>query len=424
MREAIKHIPFGQVAEFRNGLNFGKDSHGKGCLLVGIPDFKDRFTPKYEALGEINPDGIAKTEDYLQKGDIVFVRSNGNKELVGRSLYVDKQVKALFSGFCIRARITSNAIDPNFCAYYTKTRTFKDSISSSAGTNINNLNQEILSQVKIPLFTKNEQLAIAKVLAVLDKKIECNNRINAELEAMAKTLYDYWFVQFDFPDENGKPFKSSGGRMVYNTTLNRDIPAGWKDITIADCASLSRGVTYGKNDVRSKDDIGVIGVLRATNITGNQVDLDDLVYLPEGTVSEDQFMNAFESLIVMSSGSKDHIGKNGIYYSDRKVAFGAFCSKLSINEGFVFYVSTFLNSPWFKVYIKNQCLGTNINNLTNDHIKECRLVKPDVKILTLFEKTMSEVYKKIASNSIENRVLKDLRDWLLPMLMNGQVTVA
>jgi len=119
----------------------------------------------------------------------------------------------------------------------------------------------------------------------------------------------------------------------------------------------------------------------------------------------------------------DHIGKNGIYYFDDPNAFGAFCSKLTIMKDFLFYVSTFLNTEWFKFYIKNQCLGTNINNLTNDHIKDCPLVKPDENVLVLFEKIVSSFHKRIAMNFIESRQLKELRDWLLPMLMNGQVTV-
>ena len=193
------HIKFSEVASFRNGLNFSKESHGEGCLLVGIPDFKDRFTPDYPSLNEIDPTGITKADDYLRKGDIVFVRSNGNKALVGRSLYIDREVRALFSGFCIRARLGDDKLDSRFCAYYTRTPAFKRAISASAGTNINNLNQGILGDVKLPLYPIERQLAITSLLGSLDSKIDLNNRINEELEGMAKLLYDYWFVQFDFP---------------------------------------------------------------------------------------------------------------------------------------------------------------------------------------------------------------------------------
>ena len=226
MSRDLKYKTFGKVAEFRNGLNFGKESHGEGCTIIGVPDFKDRFTPDYESLDQINPEGIVKGDDYLQKGDIVFVRSNGNKALVGRSLYIDKDIEALFSGFCIRARVASACVDNLFCAYYTRTAGFKAQIQTASGTNINNLNQDILGAVRIPLFSKGDQEKIAAVLYAIDAKIDCNNRINAGLKAMAKTIYDYWFVQFDFPNADKKPYKSSGGKMVYNATRSGTFPLG------------------------------------------------------------------------------------------------------------------------------------------------------------------------------------------------------
>ncbi|MGB0993949.1 MAG: restriction endonuclease subunit S, partial [Akkermansiaceae bacterium] len=239
MSEITNCARFGDVAEFRNGMNFSRESQGRGCLLIGIPDFKDNFKPNYETLSEINPTGVVHADDYLKKGDILFVRSNGNKALVGRSLFITKAIKAVFSGFCIRARVTDAKIDPEFCAYYTRTAHFKKSISSSAGTNINNLNQRILGDVRLPPFDLPTQQKIAAVLSALDAKIELNNRINAELEGMAKLLYDYWFVQFDFPitaaqaaamgkpQLEGQPYQSSGAPMTQNKTLKRDIPEGW-----------------------------------------------------------------------------------------------------------------------------------------------------------------------------------------------------
>ena len=115
-----RFVEFGEIAEFKNGLNFNKDSRGKGCLLIGVPDFKDNFSPQYNNLKEINPDGLSKENDYVKKGDLLFVRSNGNKALVGRSLYISKDIRALFSGFCIRARLNSDIIDPLFLKLITQ----------------------------------------------------------------------------------------------------------------------------------------------------------------------------------------------------------------------------------------------------------------------------------------------------------------
>jgi len=296
--------------------------------------------------------------------------------------------------------------------------------NSATGSIQDNINIEYLTSLKFKIPVKNYQDKIAAVLSALDAKIDCNNRINSELEAMAKALYDYWFVQFDFPDANGKPYKSSGGKMVYNATLKREIPVGWEARKLGQYISLERGVTYGKEDVCTSNTKDAVGVLRATNVTANVIDTDDLVYVPDSKLSLAQTMTKFSTLMVMSSGSKEHVGKNGIYFFDEPLGFGAFCSKITSDTNSRYFVNTFLQSKWFRAYIKNQCLGTNINNLTNDHINNCPTIGADPRVSRLFEETLKAHYEKMAVNTVENRSLKQLRDWLLPLLMSGQVTVA
>ncbi|HAU3357934.1 TPA: hypothetical protein JDL67_000500 [Salmonella enterica subsp. salamae] len=297
-------------------------------------------------------------------------------------------------------------------------------IRTSDKSAVPGVNRNELHEMEIPAISDpSVQSNVRKVLETIDKKIDLNNRINAELEAMAKTLYDYWFVQFDFPDANGKPYKTSGGKMVYNETLKREIPAGWNDSILGEFIELERGVTYSKEDVRTHDHEDTIGVLRATNVTGNTVDIDDLVLIPSGKVNSSQMLRKFDILIVMSSGSKEHVGKNGVYYFEKPHAFGAFCSRIKPVSKCRYFINTFLQSKWFKSYIKNQCLGTNINNLTNAHISMCEIVCPVSDIVEQFENKMMPIYSKLALNTQENNQLVKLRDWLLPLLMNGQVTV-
>ena len=312
--------------------------------------------------------------------------------------------------------------DPKYIYYLLKCL---GRIRTSDKSAVPGVNRNELHEIHVPAVEdKTQQKNIAKVLSALDAKIDCNNRINAKLEEMAKTLYDYWFVQFDFPDANGKPYKSSGGKMVYNDVLKREIPEGWESGDLGQFISLERGATYGKEDVCTSSARGAIGILRATNVTGNFVDADDLVYVPATRVSPTQTITKFSTLIVMSSGSKEHVGKNGIYFFDKPLGFGAFCSKITPAATERYFINTFLQSFWFKVYIKNQCLGTNIINLTNDHINDCPIIRPNEGILRGFEDAVKAQYEKMAVNAIENQQLTELRDWLLPMLMNGQVTVA
>ncbi|WP_213060703.1 restriction endonuclease subunit S [Escherichia coli] len=304
-------------------------------------------------------------------------KTRGNLSILKKSMATNQA--------CCNVEIDSDKADYEYVYYFLKTQ-YDELRQLSSGVR-KNLNSNDIKNYPIRLPSSlDEQRKIACVLKVLDDKLALNNRINAELEAMAKTLYDYWFVQFDFPDADGKPYKTSGGKMEYNATLKREIPAGWNDSILGKFIELDRGVTYSKEDVRTQDDKDTIGILRATNVTGNNVDIDDLVFIPSSRVNVNQMLNKFDILIVMSSGSKEHVGKNGVYYFEKKHAFGAFCSKITPVRKYRYFINTFLQSKWFKSYINNQCLGTNINNLTNTHITNCEIICPTPDVVALFEK--------------------------------------
>ncbi len=419
-----KYIEFGEIAEFRNGLNFSKDSHGKGCLLIGVSDFKDNFSPQYDDLEEINPEGVSKDEDYLKKGDLLFVRSNGNKALVGRSLYITKEIEALYSGFCIRARLTTKKIDPLFLAYYSKTKQFKNSISHADGTNINNLNQGILSDVRIPLYSQNKQRGIASVLSTIDKKIELNNKINAELEAMAKLIYDYWFVQFDFPfdfaqgkpDANGKPYKSSGGKMVYNEALKREIPDGW---LVDYLGAIESNIVTGKTPSTKKTEYFngnvpfiCIGDVRGNmHITKTDITLSELgansqanKYIPEGAIC------------VTCIASPGLVGFATEKSQTNQQLNTVVCSKFENQYFLYFYLKDYFRFAKAKS-------GNTFANMNKGDFSEIKVINPENELLIKFSTYLKPTIDKILVNSKENNKLVELRDWLLPMLMNGQVTV-
>lgn len=409
MSDAVSFLKYGDVAEFRNGLNFSKDSHGKGCKFIGVADFKDNFNPQWELLGEINPSGVARKEDYLESGDIIFVRSNGNKSLVGRSLYIDRNEKPLYSGFCIRARLKTDDFLPLFLAYYTRTNFFKSAITSVAGTNINNLNQDILGNVMIPHYSIEIQKSIVDVLSSIDEKIAINNRINAELEAMAKTLYDYWFVQFDFPDANGKPYKTSGGKMEYNTILKREIPAGWAVNTLSQIANITMGQSPS-GESYNEDGIGTLFFQGSTDFgwlfpTSRQY-----------TTSPARMAKKGDILLSVRAP----VGDMNIANADCCIGRGlAALNSKSRSDGFLFYVMKYFK----QVFDRRNAEGTTFGSMTKDDLHSLQVVCPEPGLLKRYDDIVSEYNKMIFTRSLENQDLIKLRDWLLPLLMNGQITV-
>ena len=363
-----------------------------------LPSKENWSTLKYLDTGNITENQIdtlqifqkgeklpSRAKRKVEKGTIIYSTVRPNQKHFGYfDTYSDDLVVS--TGFA-----TLDVIDPRVNSkylYYLLTQNSVISQLQSIGENSTSsypsIRPEDIGNLSFMFPDINIQNKIADILTSIDKKIQINNRINQELEAMAKTLYDYWFVQFDFPDQNGKPYKSSGGKMVYHPELKREIPEGWGVEKLGELIELERGVTYAKSDIVEKTTKDAIGVLRATNITGNVMDLNDLVYLAKDKINNKQIIKQNETLIVMSSGSKEHLGKNAINYYEEVIGFGAFCSKI-VPQKYSNYINTFLQSSEFKGYLLKQSMGTNINNLTNSDILDCRIILPNNDILDKFE---------------------------------------
>lgn len=247
----------------------------------------------------------------------------------------------------------------------------------------------------------SHQQKIAKVLSDLDAKIELNNNINAELEAMAKTLYDYWFVQFDFPDANGKPYKSSGGIMVWNEELKREIPEGWEVKNIGEVTDVKAGGDKPKEYSEIKTDTYKIPIF-SNGIT------NDGLY---GYTKEAKILKP--SLTVSARGT---IG----YCVLRNKPFVPIIRLIVITPKNSYEVK------YFYEFIKNlefENSGSVQQQLTVPQISNLKIILPSIDLLKKYELLTSAGIDKIEINKKENHELTSLRDWLLPMLMNGQVSV-
>lgn len=264
------------------------------------------------------------------------------------------------------------------------------------------LNHEILS----------EQKKIAAVLSSLDDKIDCNNRINAELEAMAKTLYDYWFVQFDFPDANGKPYKSSGGKMVYNPTYKREIPAGWEVWSLNNLVKVVKGNVSPSDIDASTPYIGLEHIGRKTIVLSNWA-TSDLANSDKTAFKKDDIL----------------FGKIRPYF--HKVAAAPFDGITSTDtiilrpkkKSFLGLALETVFSDEFIESATQSSTGSKMPRADWSVLQHYKIPVPKTDLLEAYQSSFEGVLKKTYLSSIENKKLSDLRDWLLPMLMNGQVPV-
>jgi type I restriction enzyme, S subunit len=263
--------------------------------------------------------------------------------------------------------------------------------------------------LKLKIHEKEDQDNIAYVLFSLDSKIELNNRINAELEAMAKTIYDYWFIQFDFPDKNGKPYKSSGGKMVWNEELKREIPEEWKDSELKDIANITMGQSppgESYNEVGN----GMIFFQGCTDFgfrfpTIRKFTTEPTRYAKEGD-------------ILLSVRAP--VGTLNIAKEDCCIGRGL--TALNSKDNCISYLfGVMVNLK--QVFDRRNTDGTTFGSITKDDLFSLKVVRPEKIILKKFNDLATPIFQKQNLLELENQQLSSLRDWLLPMLMNGQVTV-
>ena len=312
--------------------------------------------------------------------------------------------------------INFDIIDIDYLYYFFKSDLFQKTIKyNNIGAVQKALTIDFLKTVKITLPSLDNQRKLISVLKSIDKKIQTNNQINQELEAMAKTLYDYWFVQFDFPDQNGKPYKSSGGKMVYHPELKREIPEGWGVEKIEDIAKTGSGGTPKSTNASyySNGEIPWInsGELEQTVITSTSnfiteegLNNSSAKLFPSGTI-----------LVAMYGATAGKVSFLTFEASTNQ----AICAITLTDIRMRYYLKNVIEDLY--QYLVKLSTGSARDNLSQDMIKNIKVVIPSNDILDRFYDFSNSIIKEITKKQQENEQLIQLRDWLLPMLMNGQV---
>ncbi|MFA7350063.1 MAG: restriction endonuclease subunit S [Methylotenera sp.] len=285
------------------------------------------------------------------------------------------------------------------------------------------------------LVPKQEEMkkGIVDVLDAIDSKIRVNNRINAELEAMAKTLYDYWFVQFDFPDANGKPYKTSGGKMVYIPTLKREIPDGWEVCKIADWIKQDKNGDWGKEIPEGNYTLKV-DCIRGTDING--INGNDALEPPTRYILDKnnfKLLSPFDIIVEISGGSPTqstgrmaYLTKSALERFENPIICSNFCKAITLKDTNYFFNFAY---QWSAIYQQGTLFGwegktSGIKNLLFEAFTSKHYVtKPPIELAKSFFEKVSKIEEQKQSLLKQNAKLSKLRDWLLPMLMNGQVTV-
>jgi len=363
-----KKVPMAMLTEFQRKIKgFEFSNYQSGPKFRNGDTLVAKITPCLE-------NGKTAQVDILEKGEVAF----GSSEF-------------------IVLRENENSIN-NYIFYLARSPVFRErAISCMEGTSgRKRINEGALKRQEISVPDKLTQQKIASVLSALDEKIELNNRINDNLKQMAKALYDYWFVQFDFPDKDGKPYKSNGGMMVWDEELKRKIPEGWRVNGLNEILELEYGKPLKECD-RSGQGFPVVG---SNGIVGYHsesfVKGPGIVIGRKGSAGEITWVD------------EDFFPIDTTYYIKDKMG-----SELLV---FHYYLLKKLN-------LKKIESSSAVPGLNRNIVYSLKSETPPNLLLIKFNNTVNPIFSNIASIKKQNQLLIFLRDWLLPMLMNGQVTV-
>ena len=272
-----------------------------------------------------------------------------------------------------------------------------------------NITMKAIREVSLPDISIQEQNNIVSILKSLDDKIQTNNQINQELEAMAKTLYDYWFVQFDFPDQNGKPYKSSGGKMVYHPELKREIPEGWGVEKLENVANITMGQSP-KGSSYNEAGEGIMFFQGSTDFGWRFPVARQYTTEPSRIAEEDDILLSVRAPV------------GTLNIADTRCCIGRGLAAINSKVGANSYIFNVMQD-FKKLFDMINSVGTTFGSITKDDLYSLQLVYPPTELLMEFDQLVKSFDREIKNRSRQNQELTQLRDWLLPMLMNGQVKV-
>lgn len=377
-----------------NSRNLKKSDNLTKIRYLDTGSLTKNVIDSYQEIDVLTDKIPSRAKRKLQKQTIIFSTVRPNQAHYG--FFENPENDIIVSTGFTTIDVTDEQVDSKYLYYLltqTSTINYLQTIAELAVTSYPSITSDDIGKLKFSIPDLLEQKKISIFLSNIDKKIILNNQINQELEDMAKTLYDYWFVQFDFPDENGKPYKSSGGKMVYSDQLKREIPEGWGVEKLDYFLSIKNGKDHKHLEDGNVSVYGSGGFMR--KVDTSLFEGESILIPRKGTLNNVMYVNEpFWTVDTMFYTELKHQSTSlYIYYAIKDINF------LKLNT------------------------GTGVPSMTASILNSLNIVRPSGLLIERYTRMCSQYYELIEQNNKQNQELTQLRDWLLPMLMNGQVRV-
>jgi len=418
-----RETTLGKVAEVQTGP-FGSQLKNEqyitgGTPVVTVEHIKDFLIDDF-IYPSITDEDKNRLERYILKsGDIVFSRV-GSVDL--SAIVKNHQNGWLFSSRMLRVRVKEE-LDTNFLSYYLRQSSIRQYINNIAvGSTMPSINTAILKSLPIVYCSFQEQKKIADVLSCLDAKIENLRSQNQTLEKIAQTLFNHWFIDFEFPNDSGEPYRLSGGAMV-DSELG-DIPVGWYVGVSGEIINLQGGFAFKSEDFQK---VGKHGVIKIKNISDSVIDINKTDFIPDSIAcnTNRKFKISSGDILIAMTGAE--VAKIGVIPKTEKSLFlnqrvGLFEEKIKGGKLFIYYLFT---RQEYQKLLSDRGSGSSAQpNISASDIEAINIVIPVADVLGRFEKTINCLFEKRCENLLQIQTLTKTRDTLLPKLMSGQIRVA
>ena len=406
---------FSDLYDMSSGISSSKEQAGHGSPFISFSTvFNNYFLP--EELPDLMDTSLKEQEIFSVKKDDVFItRTSETVDALAMSCVAVKDYpKATFSGFVKRLRPkTTGIVYSKYIAFFLRSKYFRKVLDCNTIMTLRaSFNEDMFSFLYLYLPDYEEQVRIGDLLYKMEMKIRTNNKINDNLEQQAKLIYDYWFTQFDFPDENGKPYCSSGGKMVWNEQLKRNIPENWNVVPLLKLVSWESNSQPPKSEFVYEPKEGYVRFIQNRDYDSDT----HITYIPR--TKNLSIVDRFDILM-------DKYGDAGAVRYGIEGAFNVALGKICVhNPNYREYIRSFLGSDGIYKFLHNSCMASTRASLSEANLAILNVVVPDEKIILDYENFLHKIRVSILKNKDETVELINLRDWLLPMLMNGQATIA
>ena len=415
----MKKYKLGELIEVTRGASLNGNYYaasGKYIRLTcGNFDYRNNCFKENTSKDNLYYTGEFRAEFLLDKGDLITPLTEQAIGLLGSAAWIPECEKYIQSQDIAKITCKEELLDKKFAYYLISSNMVRQQLSAAAQqTKIRHTSPDKIKDCIVWLPSLAEQKQIGQLLSYIDRKIEINRSINHNLEAIAKQLYDYWFVQFDFPNTGGKPYKSSGGNMVWNEKLKREIPEEWHCGNLFEIATFTNGLACQK--FRPKDGEVPLPVIKIREMhDGISSDTEEVSpNIPESVkvYNGDVLFSWSASLEVMLWAC----GLGGLNQHIFKVTSANDFPKSFYYFQLLNYVDVFKKMA--------EARKTTMGHITQDHLQQSTIAIPDNKdIVDKFEKRISPIFAQMVKLQEEIQQLSKQRDELLPLLMNGQASL-